>query len=156
MSKNITIEVNGIPTAYTNKSVLEIPLTDGTGNARFQDVDEFDGSALETQVVSCDATIGNNGGMKFSYTPGERAMYVGVPDRDPSSAAGSLVSERFAHAVMVKVFADNTANVAVINNFGSGMNMTATLDNSTVTIPGTASCWLTNSEVKYTFNKIPV
>ena len=114
-----------------------------------------DATGLETQVVSCDATIGDNGGLKFSYTPGERAVYVGVSDRDPSGVGGSAVSERFAHAVMVKVFADNTANATVINNFGSGMNMTATLDNSTVTIPGTASCWLTNSEVKYTFHKIP-
>ena len=155
MSKNITIEVNGIPTAYTNKSVLEVPLTDGTGNARFQDVDEFDGSALETQVVSCDPTIGDNGGLKFSYTPGERAVYVGVPSKDPSSAAGSLVAERFANAIMVKVFEDNTAGAAIITNFKGGSNIAVTLENNTVTIPGTASCWCTNTEVQFTFWKIP-
>lgn len=145
MSVKVTVDGK----TYTGVSTIEV------GGKSLSLLAE-ESATLETQTVSCDATIGDNGGLKISYTPGERAVYVGVPSKDPSSAASSVVAERFANAIVVKVFEDNTAGAAIINNFKSGANFAVTLEGDTVTIPGSAICWLTNPDVQYTFYRIAV
>lgn len=153
MAKNITIEVNGVATAYADKSIIEVPLTDGSGYGKFQDVDEFDGSGMETQVVGCDASIGSYGGLAFNHTSEGRAVYVCIPDQDPNS---SLTANRFAYAMLVEVFDDGAVGVGLVNYNKTGIGGTATLEDGVVTVTGTSGCNLTNTEVQYTVRKIPV
>lgn len=154
MSKNITIEVGGIPTAYNNKSILEVPLTDGSGYAKYQDIDEFDGSGLESQVVGCDASISDFGGIKFAHTGTGRALYIGIPDRDPDS---TLIVNRFAYAIMVEVFEDGTVYACCLGYSKMGMGAAgAALSDGIITVPGSSGYYLTNTEVKYTFRKFPL
>ena len=148
MSKNVKInnaEYNGVSTIQLN--------TTSGGTALFQDVDEFNGSAIETQVVSCDTTIGANGGLKFNHSSGGTAVYVGIPDSLPSNT--SLVVNRYPLSIVVNVLADDTIAAAALGWAKTGVTVTATLEDGVITISGDSTSWLTNAEVQFTFWKIP-
>lgn len=152
MSKNVN--VNGV--GYTGVSKVELNLTGG-GTALFQDVDEFDGAALETQVAVCDSSLGGNyGGLKFNHTGSEPALYVATTGMTPSSVAGSLSKDRFPYHFMVRIDTDGTATGTAISNMKASVTIGSALESGVVTVTGNTSIYLINGEVQYTVQKIPM
>lgn len=180
MSKNIKLN----DTDYNGISTVQLPTTDG-GTATFRDTDEItvptgtknitsngthdvtefanvlvqvptDGSGtfLGTQTATCDSSLGTQGGLKINHTSGQRCIYVGYPNTTPS---GSLTEDRFPHAIMINVLADDTIGGCCVGYAGTtGLSVSVSLTDGVITITGSSAVYLKKEEVTYTFYKIPV
>ena len=135
---------------YSGVSTINLSTPDG-GTAKFRDVDEAAGT-LEVQTAKCDPDLlATYGGLKIQHTPGQRCVYAGYPDATPD---GNLVKDRFPFAVIVNTQEDDTISAAMVGWSGSGSAATAALADGAITISGTATGYLVNPDITFTFYKV--
>ncbi|MCF2569548.1 hypothetical protein I6E09_10275 [Mediterraneibacter glycyrrhizinilyticus] len=136
INENGTFDVSRYASAEVN-----VPTTEGGSST----------SQFESQTAKPDPTMGTYGGLKINHASGNKATYVGVPDTTPDS----LTKNRFPYAILINILENNTIGSSIVNYTSSGgLTIASSFSDGVITLTGSSSANLTNSDVTYTFYKI--
>lgn len=132
MSKNL--KINNI--TYTGVDTIQIPLSDGSGNATF--VEKSSGSTsggytVSTQTIQCSSS---NDGFKFPCAKSGKSIYLFQPDQEPSA------SNRLPFTITVTLDFDKDMYYAIANNYSNKNGYSAVTLNKETDFNAEAGEWL--------------